>query len=258
MQPAAAYRREPPVGWITLNRPEVLNAMNDQMLSEITATLTAIHADREIRVVVFDSACERAFSAGIDVAYVRGISPWGARGVGQKLHQTFGAVRFLEKPVIMLVDGLCLGAGLELAVSGDIVLATDRSEFGLPNINVGIPAIVEAAILPQCVGIMGARELCFTGRNWDAARAERRGLVTRVVPAGALAEEARQWIDLLASRSPRAMATQKDIINKWMTSDLETAIDFSVNTVALNWMTKDQKEGMGAFLDKRKASFIGE
>lgn len=255
---AVLYTRVPPVGRITLNRPEVLNAMNEQLLAELLDAVAAISADADLRVAVLDSACDRAFSAGIDVAYVRGISPWGARGVGQRLHEAFGAVRLLEKPVLVLIDGLCLGAGLELAISGDIVLATDRSAFGLPNINVGIPAIVEAAIIPQCVGVMGARELCFSGKNWDAAKAERRGLITQAVPTAEFAAAAAGWIELLASKSPRAMATQKDIIHKWMTTDLEAAIDFSVNTVALNWMTRDQKEGMGAFLERRRPEFSGE
>ena len=255
---AALYSRTPPVGRITLSRPNVLNAINGQMLSDILEAVKQVQKDSEIRVVVLDSSCESAFSAGIDVVYVKDLSPWGARGIGQELHQTFGSLRLLEKPVVVVVDGLCLGAGLEMALSGDIILASDRSEFGLPNIKRGIPAIVEAAIIPQCVGVMGAREMCFTGNNWDAAKAERRGLVTKVVPAADLEAEAQAWVELLASKSPWALATQKDIINKWMTTDLEAAIDFSINTVALNWTTRDQKEGMRSFIDKRQARFSGE
>ncbi len=249
---AVIYKRMPPEGRITLNRAKVLNAINGQMLSEIIETVQEIQDDSEIRVVVIDSNSDRAFSTGIDVAYVKDLSPWGARSIGQKLHLAFGALRFLEKPVVVAVNGLCLGAGLEMALSGDIILASEHSEFGLPNIHRGIPAIVEAAIIPQCVGFMGARELCFTGMNWSASKAESRGLVTKVVPAEQLESETKAWVELLAGKSPWALATQKDIINKWMTTDLETAIDFSINTVALNWMTRDQKEAMGAFVDKQK------
>lgn len=250
---AILYHRRPPEGRITLNRAEVLNAINGQMLSEIIEVVKVIQSDIEIRVVVIDSNCDRAFSAGIDVAYVKDLSPWEVRGIGQQLHLAFGALRFLEKPVVIMVNGLCLGAGLEMALSGDIILASEHSEFGLPNIHRGIPAIVEAAIIPKCVGFMGARELCFTGMNWNASKAESRGLITRVVPADQLESETQAWINLLAAKSPWALAAQKDIINKWMTTDLETAIDFSINTVALNWMTKEQKEEMGAFIDKRQA-----
>jgi len=251
-------QRNDAIARLTLNRPGALNAINGAMLDEIRAALAGIADDDSIRVVVFDSACERAFSAGIDVAYVKDLDAWGARRVGQELHATFGAIRTLEKPVIAGIDGLCLGAGLELALSCDLLIASDRSQFGLPNIKRGIPAIVEAAILPQAIGIVNTRELAFTGRNWDAAKAERRGLVNAVVPTAELAAEVNRCAEELAAFSPRALAAQKDIIHKWMTTDLETAIDFSINTVGLNWTTRDQKEGMDSFLQKRKARFTGE
>ncbi len=251
-------QKAPPLGTITLNRPDVLNAINGTMLDEILEAVEDFKTDRTIRVVIVDSACERAFSSGIDVAYVKDLKPWEARLVGKKLHKVFGAIRLLEKPVIVAIDGLCLGAGLELALSCDILIATDRSRFGLPNINVGIPAIVEAAILPQAIGIIGTKELCFTGEFWDAEKAERRGLLNEVVSPPELPEAVKRWAEKIAAKSPLALATQKDIINKWMTTDLETAIDYSINTVAINWMTRDQKEGMSAFLEKREAEFKGE
>ncbi|MCP4416803.1 MAG: enoyl-CoA hydratase/isomerase family protein [Chloroflexi bacterium] len=240
---------------ITLNRPKILNAINDLMLDEIRVALDEISANQDARVVVVDSASDRAFSAGIDVAYVKDMDAWGARGIGQALHKTFSALRTFEKPIIVQIDGLCLGAGLELAISCDLLIASARSQFGLPNIKRGIPAIVEAAILPQAIGIMNTRELAFTGRNWDAAKAERRGLINAVVPAGELATEVNRWAEEIAVFSPYALAAQKDIIHKWMTADLETAIDFSINTVGLNWVTRDQKEGMASFLEKREAEF---
>jgi len=251
-------RQKGAIARITLNRPQVLNAINGVMLDEIQAALDEIAADKAARVVVINSASERAFSAGIDVAYVKDLTAWGARGIGQALHKTFSALRTFEKPIIVQIDGLCLGAGLELAISCDLLIASDRSQFGLPNIKRGIPAIVEAAILPQAIGIMNTRELAFTGRNWDAAKAEQRGLINAVVPAEELAAEVNRWAEEIAAFSPYALAAQKDIIHKWMTADLETAIDFSINTVGLNWVTRDQKEGMASFLEKRAAEFKGE
>lgn len=251
-------QEEAPIAHLRLNRPAVLNAINGVMLHEIRAALAEIEANRAIRVLVIDSTSKRAFSTGIDVAYVKDLDVWKAREVGKALHETFGAVRALEKPVIAQIDGLCLGAGLELALSCDLLLASDRSQFGLPNIKRGIPAIVEAAILPQAIGIVNARELAFTGRNWEAAKAEQRGLVNAVVPATELPAEVDRWAEELAAYSPYGLAAQKDIIHKWMTTDLETAIDFSINTVGLNWATRDQKEGMASFLEKRKARFMGE
>ena len=252
------YAVQDGVATVTLNRPEVLNAINRTMLAEIRAAVAALQEDAAVRVAVLDSASPRAFSAGIDVAMVKEMPPLGSREMGRLLHDTFGAIRFAKKPVIAAIDGLCLGAGLELAVSCDLMIATDRSRFGLPNINVGIPAIVEAAILPQAIGIMGAREMCYTGEFWDAAKAERRGLLNAVVPPERFPEEVRAWAQRVASKSPLALETQKEIINQWMTAPLEAAIEHSINTVVINWLTRDQKEGMGAFLEKRPARFTGE
>ncbi len=243
---------------LTLSRPEVLNAINGVMLAEIREALAQAVADPDVRVVCIDAAGDKAFSAGIDVAYVKDMRGLEARAVGRELHRTFLALRTTEIPVVCGIDGLCLGAGLELAVSCDFMLATERSRFGLPNIHRGIPAIVEAAILPLCVGIQGARELAYLGEFWDAAKAERRGLLHSVTKADALEAEVDAVCDRLAEKSPAALGTQKEIIHKWMTTDLESAIDFSINTVMLNFMTRDQKEGMAAFLEKRAARFEGK
>jgi enoyl-CoA hydratase len=252
------FTKDPPVARITLNRPEVLNAINDVMLREIIDACHRVAEDREVRVIVFDSACERAFSAGIDVGFVKDMHPWFGRWVPQLLHECFGTVRFTEKPFIAAIDGLCLGAGLELAVSCDLLIATERSQFGLPNVHRGIPAIVEAALLPHAMSIFHVKEMAFTGEFWDARKAERRGLLNAVVPDDALQTEVDRWVEKLASKSPIALATQKDIINKWMLTDLETAIDYSIQTVLLTFSTRDQKEGMEAFLEKREAKFVGE
>ncbi len=243
---------------MTLNRPKVLNAFNQIMLREVRDALDMGYADAGIGVFLVDSNCEKAFSAGIDVAYVKDMDGWGTREVGRELHKTFLALRTVEKPVVCEIDGLCLGAGLEFALSCDFMIASDRSRFGLPNILRGIPAIVEAAILPIAIGIQGTRELAYLGEFWDAAKAERRGLVQTVTSPEKLSAEVDALCAKLAEKSPQALGTQKEIIHKWMTTDLESAIDFSINTVVLNWLTKDQKEGMSAFLEKRKATFKGE
>jgi len=243
---------------LTLSRPKVLNAINGVMLAEIREAVAQAKANPSVRVVCIDSAGEKAFSAGIDVAYVGEMLGLEAREVGRELHRTFLALRTTEIPIVCAVDGLCLGAGLELAVSCDFLVATDRSKFGLPNIHRGIPAIVEAAILPLCIGVQGAREMAYLGEFWDAAKAERRGLVHTVSTLETFGADVQSLCDRLAEKSPAAMGTQKEIIHKWMTTDLESAIDFSINTVMLNFMSRDQKEGMAAFLEKRTAKFEGK
>ena len=250
--------KEGPVYRLTLNRPEVLNALNAVMLGEIRQALGEATDDPQAKVILIDSASDRAFSAGIDVAYVKDLSGFDVREVGRELHRTFLALRTTEMPIVTAIDGLCLGAGLELAISCDFMIATNRSRFGLPNIDRGIPAIVEAALLPMAVGIQGAREMAYTGEFWDADKAERRGLVHAVAPPEDFAAEIDTWVSRLVDKPALALATQKEIIHKWMTTDVEAAIDFSINTVVLNWLTRDQKEGMGSFLEKRKPEFEGD
>ena len=247
--------KEGPVYRLTLNRPEVLNALNAVMLGEIRQALGEATDDPQAKVILIDSASDRAFSAGIDVAYVKDLSGFDVREVGRELHRTFLALRTTEMPIVTAIDGLCLGAGLELAISCDFMIATNRSRFGLPNIDRGIPAIVEAALLPMAVGIQGAREMAYTGEFWDADKAERRGLVHAVASPEDFAAEIDAWIGRLVDKPALALATQKEIIHKWMTTDLETAIDYSINTVVLNFASRDQQEGMKAFVEKRPASF---
>jgi len=242
---------------VTLDRKEVLSAIDGRMLKEIRMALRIARTDPAIRVILIDSSCEKAFSAGIDVAYVGEMNGAEATGVGKELHKTFLGLRTAPFPVVAAIDGLCLGAGLELALSCDFMIATSRSRFGLPNIHRGIPAIVEAAILPLAIGIQGAREMALLGEFWDAQKALRRGLLYAVVDDGAFASEAMTLCRKLAEKSRAALSLQKEIIHKWMTTDLESTIDFSVNSVALAFMTHDQKEGMRAFLEKRKARFEG-
>lgn len=247
-----------PYGIIYLNRPECLNAFNGVLLNEVMQAALDMDADKDVKVILIKSLCEGSFSAGIDVNYVKDMDTWQCRGIGRLLHKCFDTLRKVDKVVIACIDGKCLGAGLELAISCDLLIATDRSEFGLPNINVGIPAIVEAAILMQAVGVFHTREMCYTGVFWDAQKAYDRGLLNRLCSVADFESTIEEFAGLIAQKSTRAMSTQKEIIHKWMTTDIEAAIDFSINTVCLNWSTKDQKEGMGAFIDKREAVFKGE
>ena len=177
----------------------------------------------------------------------------------QNLQRFRPRLRLQHQPFVLLLDPvrLLLLRGLELAVSCDIMIATDRSQFGLPNIDRGIPAIVEAAILPSVIGLQGAREMCFTGEFWSAEKAERRGLLQAVVAPEDFEIEVDMWCEKLSSKSVVGMATQKEIIHKWMTTDLESAIDFSINTVMLAFSSPDRMEAMAAFNEKREAKLEG-
>ncbi|MDR7463593.1 MAG: enoyl-CoA hydratase-related protein [Armatimonadota bacterium] len=242
---------------IALNKPAALNALDTPMLHELQDAIRRIAADPEVLVTVVTGCGDRAFCSGIDVNEVRDMDGWRARAIGRELHQTFSALRTLEKPVIAAINGLCLGAGLELAVSCDLLIGSETSRYGFPHMRIGIPSIVEAGILPQAIGIFRTKWLCFTAEYWDARQAYDAGLLNQVVPPDRLNATVRALAEKLAGYSPIAMALQKEIIHKWMTSDLETAIDFSINTVFMSFESQDQKEGMRAFLEKRKPIFKG-
>lgn len=247
---------EGPVATITLNRPQVLNAVTWCLLEEIEDALKKIGKNDDIIVVVITGA-GRAFCAGIDIDEVKDDDMMASRAIGRRIHETNRAVRMLTKPVIAKVRGACLGAGLELAISCDMIISTEDARFGLPHMHIGIPSIVEAAILPQAIGIMRTKELCFTADFWDGRKAEQVGLVNHAVPADQLDTEVTKLATKLAGWSPLAMSVQKEIINKWMDTDLQSAIDFSINSVAISFGSEDQKEGMAAFIEKRRPVFKG-
>ena len=251
------YEVEGPKATITLNKPEVRNALDTPMLLEIEDATRAIEKNEEIRVVVLTAMGEKSFCSGIDVEEVKTMDGIAARNIGKRLHAAFGGLRLLEKPVIAKIRGLCLGAGLELALSADFLIGSEDSKYGFPHMKIGIPSIVEAGILPQAVGIIRAKEMFFSAEWWSAKKSLEAGLLTQMAANDELDQVVEGWAEKFAGFSPLAMAIQKDIVNKWMTTDLETAIDYSINSVAINFNSEDQKEGMYAFLEKRKPNFRG-
>jgi enoyl-CoA hydratase len=241
---------------ITLNRPKKLNALSIELLSELTHAIKEIEDDDDVRVVIIKGA-GKAFCAGIDVSQASAQDPMSIRKFMKILNGGIKVVRYLEKPVIAAVHGHAIGAGIELMISCDIVFAADNSMFSMPEINIGIPSIIEAAIIPRQIGILRAKEFVLTGDIWDAKRIEEVGFVNKIIPVDKLQEEALAMAKKLAKKSPIALAVQKDVCNKWMTTDLETAIDYSIGRVPMNFASEDQKEGMRAFLEKREPKFTG-
>ncbi len=251
------YSKVDRVATITLNRPQALNAMTTRMLEEIEDAIGVIGRDPEVIVAVITGSGEKAFCAGIDLEETIKQDAMGARASGKRIHRTDKAVRQLDKPVIAKVRGLCLGAGLELAVSCDMIIGTENSRYGLPHMRIGIASIVEAGILPQAIGIFRTKELCFTAEFWDGKKAESVGLINRAVPEDDLNKAVDDLLQKLCGWSPIAMAIQKNIINQWMDSDLQSSIEYSINSIPIIFSSEDRKEGMAAFLEKRKPMFKG-
>jgi len=239
---------------ITFNRPHVLNAMSTELWGELKDALNKARDDSEVKVLVITGA-GKAFSAGTDVKEMVKIMPGSGARVQQLMHDTITVARYLPKPVICAVRGYCIGAAVELMISCDMAVASETARFSMKELEVGIPNIIEAALLVATIGNLRAKEFCYTADWWDAQKAERVGLINEVVADDQLETRVKEVATRMASKDALALAVQKDIINKWLTSDLETAIDYSIVAMLQCQGSAGQKEGMGAFLEKRKANF---
>jgi enoyl-CoA hydratase len=242
------------VGVITLNRPDALNALNRKLCEELVAALGAFEADANVGCVVLTGA-GRAFAAGADI---KEMAPQSYMDVYKA--DMFGAfeqaVSTFRKPLIAAVNGFALGGGCELAMLCDFILASEAAKFGQPEINLGVmPGIGGTQRLTRYVGKSKAMEMCLTGRMMDAAEAERAGLVSRVLPADKLLEEAKAAAKKIASQSrPIAMMT-KEAVNAAYETTLRQGVMFERRLFHSMFGTLDQKEGMAAFVEKRPAKF---
>ena len=245
--------RQNRVGRITLNRPKALNALNSALIAELVQALTDFDADAGIGCTIVTGS-ERAFAAGADVAEMSSLT-YPATYLDD-LFRLADRVAERRKPIIAAVAGYALGGGCELAMMCDIILAADNAKFGQPEIKLGvIPGIGGTQRLTRLVGRAKAMDLCLTGRTMDAAEAERSGLVSRVVPAAELQDEASKAAQAIAAMSmPVAMMT-KEAINRAEETSLAEGIRFERRVFHALFATADQKEGMAAFVAKRPPAF---
>ena len=242
------------VGVITLNRPKQLNALNDTLMDELGAALLAFDADDAIGCIVVTGG-EKAFAAGADI---QAMAPYGFTDAYTKglITRNWETMRQVKKPVIAAVAGFALGGGCEVAMMCDIILAADNAEFGQPEINIGaIPGAGGTQRLTRAVGKAKAMELCLTGRRMKADEAERSGLVARVVPLAELQAEAMKMAGKIASMSRPIAMLAKEAVNRAFESTLAEGINFERRMFHAIFATEDQKEGMGAFAEKRKPQF---
>ena len=241
---------------IRLNRPEALNALNSQLLKELCAALDAAEADESVRCLVLTGS-ERAFAAGAD------IKEMSDKSYAQMFATNFfgDAARRIEafrKPIIAAVAGYALGGGCELAMLCDFIIAAETARFGQPEINLGVmPGIGGTQRLPRAVGKAKAMEMVLTARMMDAAEAERAGLVSRVVTADKLIEDALATAAKIAAQSPLAVAMNKELVNTAFETTLATGVAVERRLFHSLFAFEDQKEGMAAFIDKRKPDFKG-
>ena len=250
--------RDAGVAVVTVNRPDAMNAVDVQHAEELRARLTELAADPDVRVVVLTGAGEKAFIAGADIKYMQNLGVreglrWAELGQGcAELLET------MPKPTIAAINGYALGGGCELALACDIRLAATTAKLGQPEINLGIlPGWGGSQRLARTTTLGYAKELVFTGRIVDAAEALERGIVNAIHEPGELMSKTRELADLLAAKSPVALAAAKEATNLAFSGDHRDNLRTEAHLFSMAFATDDQTEGMAAFVEKREARFTG-
>jgi enoyl-CoA hydratase len=243
------------VATVSLNRPKVFNALNHELMAELSEALEGFDVNDSVRVIVL-TGNERAFAAGADI---KEMCDEGAVSILLKDRlATWDRVRYIKKPVIAAVSGFALGGGCELAMTCDMIIASETAKFGQPEINIGvIPGAGGTQRLTLAVGKYRAMEFILTGRMFTAQEALEIGLVNKVVPVEKLMDEARAIAQEIAKKSPLAIRTAKEAILKSYETTLGEGLNFERRSFYMLFASEDQKEGMKAFLEKRPANFTG-
>jgi enoyl-CoA hydratase len=244
------------VRWITFDREAKLNAWLWEDI--VAATALVREAAQTRRALVFRGAGSRAFSAGVDVGTFLGLTTESARRFIADLRDLLGAVRAAPIPTLCLIDGYCLGGALELALAADIRLVTPRACFGMPEIKVGIPSVLDAALLAQHVGLGKAKEMLLTGDLYRVEALDRYGLFNEVVASPALDATARRLLDRLIGHSPAAVRAQKALFETWQNEGLQASIDASMETFAATFAEPETAEHLAAYAARFRRRKPGE
>ena len=253
------YSKEEGIGIVTVNRPESLNALNGEVYTELYKLFQEIEDDQDVRAVILTGSGEKAFVAGADIAEMQPQSSVEIRSFIDKGRRASDRIYTLSKPVIAAINGFALGGGCELAMCCDLRVASENAKFGQPEINLGaIPGAGGTQRLSRLIGMTKAKELIYTGNAIDANTAFTMGLVNKVVPPESLMAEAKELARKLLSKSSIALALAKKAITSGANMNLPSGLDLEAECFALSFATEDQKEGMSAFLQKRKPEFKGK
>lgn len=251
--------REKDIGWITLDRPDALNALNSTVLAELKAAAEKMAADEKVSVVIVTGSGEKAFVAGADIKEMLGKTPLQMRAFTMLGHEAMNTIARMEKPVIAAVNGYALGGGLELALACDIRIASENALLGVPEVKLGIfPGFGGTQRLTSVVGKGWAAEMVFTGRMVPATEAYSMGLVNKVVPLKNLRKEVKGLAQAIAKNGPLGVRLAKSAINMALEGSLTDGLAYERELVSLAFSTEDKEEGMKAFLEKREAKFKGK
>lgn len=243
---------------LTINRPKALNALNVELLDDLQGAFEELEQDESVKVVIITGSGEKAFVAGADIAEMADMNSMEALAFARKGQKVVGFIGQMKKPVIAAINGFALGGGLELALACDFIYASEKAKFGFPEVTLGImPGFGGTQKLARLIGRSRANEMIFTGKVIRAGQAEKWGVINAILPVGTLIEEVTKVAQIMASNGLLGVSHAKDAIKSGLEMKEEDGMRYESALFATLFSSKDQQEGMCAFLEKRKACFSG-
>jgi enoyl-CoA hydratase len=240
------------VATLTVSNPERLNILDSVVLEAFIERIAEVAAIDQLGVVVLQGAGDRSFIGGADIRELATLDPTTARAFITRVHRVCAGLRALPVPVIAKISGYCLGGGLEVAAACDLRVATEQSQFGMPEVQLGFPSVVEAALLPQLIGWGRTKELVYAGRSFMAREVAAWGLVERVVAQRDLEAAVEEWVTSILRAGPRAIRLQKELIGRWERLPLERAIEAGIDVFGRAYETDEPLLRTKQFLERRK------
>ena len=243
-------RPEGKVARVTVDNQRKLNTLNSHVIRELDTAITTLDKDKEIAVLIVSGAGSKSFIGGADITEMAELDPESARNFITNMHHVCHKVRYFHAPVVARVNGFCLGAGMEFAASCDMIIACKSVEFAMPEVRVGIPSVIDAALLPRILGYNLARDLVLTGRRLGAGEAREAGLVQRLTEDEALDAEVDKVIDEILSGGRNAMTIQKQLCNDWENNSLHEGIQLGIEAFARSYESDEPKRLMEKFINR--------
>ncbi len=237
---------------VTIDNAAKINVLNSSLIEKCTDTIKGFHDDVALRVMILTGAGERAWIGGADITEMVDFNPDSAEAFITRIHLLCSAIREIPVPVIARIAGYCLGAGPEVAAACDLRIATADSIFGMPEVKVGVPSVIEAALLPRLIGWGRTAELVYTGRTISAAEALNWGLVERVVLRDELDKGLKTWVEDIVTSAPRAIRLQKKLIRQWESVPVDQAIEKGIQAFRQSFQTDEPRTFMKRFIERER------